>query len=66
MFFPALTFGLDHDAPVERMVDRVETVCRQHDIEPSDPDDRGDQRGRAALGVPLFQRASVAIAGLQH
>jgi glutamine amidotransferase len=35
MFFLALTFGLDHDAPaaVERMVDRVETVGRKHDIE---------------------------------
>ena len=68
LFFLALTFGLTDDpfTAVARAVGLVEKVGREHGVELPDPDDRGDQRRRVRLGLPLLQRRTESVAVLLH
>ena len=63
-FFLALTLGLEDDPPgaVARAVGLIEEVGRTQRHRASDPDDRGDERRRPDLGLPLLERGEVALA----
>ena len=67
-FFLALTLGLEDDPPgaVERAVGLIEQVGQRAWRRASDPDDGGDERRHAPVGVPLLERREVAVALLLH
>ena len=68
MFYLALTFGLEDDPPaaVERMVGFVEETGRKHGVEHPIQMTVATSDGKQPLGVPLLERARLALALLQH
>ena len=68
LFYLALTFGLEDDPPaaVEQAIGLVEAVAKRHGSAASVPGHDRDHRRREHLGVPLLQRAQLAIAVLHH
>ena len=68
LFYLALTLGLEDDPPaaVEQAIGLVEAVAEPPRCAASVPGHGRDHRRREHLGVPLLQRAQLALAVLHH